>query len=234
MIQEAIILAGGLGTRLQKMVSSSPKSMALINGKPFLEYQLDFLSKNSIQQVILSVGYKNEMIRNHFKEKYDKLKIKYAIEKEPLGTGGATKNAFRYITGEEALVLNGDSIFNVDVRAFYSFFLKKKAKICLALRKMDEVCRYGTVIVNKDHRIIAFKEKTDRSIGKLINGGCYIINKSFYSDLVDHEKFSIEKDIFEKIIDSEGFFGFESNDYFIDIGIPEDYIKAQDEFKKFQ
>ena len=121
---EAIILAGGFGTRLQKVVNDKPKSMAMVNDRPFLEYLLNFLTGQDIQKVILSVGYKHEMIEDHFKDRYKHLTISYAIEEEPLGTGGGIVNALQQVNGEMAFAMNGDSMFRIDLQAMLNHHVK--------------------------------------------------------------------------------------------------------------
>ena len=135
------------------------------------------------------------------------------------------------IAGNEALVLNGDSIFKMDIYRFYQFYLEKKANILLALKKIGEASRYGSVKIDNHNRVIAFEEKSKYSENTLINAGHYIINKSFYLQFTDKRKFSIEKDVFEKMVESESIYGFVSDGYFIDIGTPKDYLKAKHEFE---
>ncbi len=234
MINEAIILAGGFGTRLKSVVKEVPKSMALINGKPFLEYQLNYLHKFGINRIVFSVGYKNEIIRSYFKSQFKSISITYALESEPLGTGGGILNAFNEIDGEEAFILNGDTMFNVKLSEFYLFHKNRDSKISLSLRFLDDVSRFGTVETDSDNRIIGFYEKSFIKTSGYINGGTYVINKNFYQNLKLGEKFSIERDCFEKIYKTEKLFGFKCEEYFLDIGIPDDFNKAQNEFKRFE
>jgi D-glycero-alpha-D-manno-heptose 1-phosphate guanylyltransferase len=231
---EAIILAGGLGTRLQSVVSDVPKSMALINNRPFLEYMLDYLIHSGIQRVVLAVGYKHEAISSHFGDRYKQLEISYSVENEPLGTGGAVRLAFWKITGDRALILNGDSMFRVDFRLMYERHIKKTADITIAMLKTDQAERFGTILVNKNNRITAFQEKNGEVKAGLINGGVYYIEKKFLMNPMFRGKFSLEKECFEPLVQRSRFFGYRSNAYFIDIGIPSDYNKAQDDFRQFK
>ena len=231
---EAVILAGGFGTRLQEVVTDVPKSMALINGRPFLEYLLDFLLLQKIEKAVLSVGYMHEAIQNHFRNKYRDLDIEYAVENEPMGTGGGIRLALWKIHGLRAVVLNGDSIFRIDIGALRDEHLKKKADATLALRKLNNTGRYGRVALNTQRRILAFEEKNGSAGPGLINGGVYIIEKAFLMDPCFRGKFSIEKDCFERYHTSSRMFGLPLKGYFLDIGIPEDYKKAQDEFAGFE
>ncbi len=232
-IREAIILAGGFGTRLKDVVSDVPKVMAPVNERPFLEYLLDYLDSNKFNHVVLSVGYKNEIIRKHFGNKYKSIKIDYAIEDKPLGTGGGIKKAFEYIRGYSALVLNGDTMFRIDMNRIFKFHFSKRSMFSIVLRELDRVDRYGTVTLDENHRIIGFEEKGKQTGPGLINGGIYLIDKNFFTTMDFPDKFSIEKDCFEKMYNFFPFYGLVSKQYFLDIGIPEDYQKAQDEFKKF-
>jgi D-glycero-alpha-D-manno-heptose 1-phosphate guanylyltransferase len=230
---EAIVLAGGFGTRLQKVVSNVPKSMAQINNRPFLEYLFDYLIFQGVSKVVISVGYKNEIISNHFKDHYKSLEVVYAVENEPLGTGGGIRLAFWKIEGPRALVMNGDSLFRADYRALLEFHLKKKADATLALRKLSDTGRYGRVTMNRTRRITGFEEKGLSAGPGYINGGVYIIDKLFLMEPEFRGRFSIEKDCFEPNTSYSRLFGFPSDDYFLDIGIPEDYARAQHEFAAF-
>lgn len=231
--QEAIILAGGFGTRLKEVVSDVPKVMAPVNGRPFLEYVLDYLEHYMIEHVVLSVGYKHEIIKSHFGYQYNSINIKYAIEDEPLGTGGAIKKAFELINDNKAFVFNGDTMFRINLVKHYDFHLSKQADFSLVLRQVNNVQRYGAVEYDDDKKITSFLEKGEKFGDGYINGGVYLINKRFFNQHQWPEKFSIEKDCFEKMVSSYSFYGMVCKQYFLDIGIPEDYNRAQDEFKEF-
>ena len=231
MITEAIILAGGFGTRLQSVVKDLPKPMADINGRPFLEYQLNYLAKYGINRVIFSVGYLSETISNHFGNSFNGIDIDYAHEENPLGTGGGILNAFHKRKTKELIVLNGDTLFEIDIESFYKKHIVSKSLFSLALRELESVDRYGSVIT-KDSIIAKFAEKGEYKGQGVINGGVYIINELFFEKAKLPQKFSMEKDVFEKLLNSFDFYGFPFSNYFIDIGIPEDYNKAKDEFKK--
>jgi D-glycero-alpha-D-manno-heptose 1-phosphate guanylyltransferase len=231
MIKEAIILAGGLGTRLRSVVNEVPKSMAPINGKPFLEHLLDFLIQKGVESFIFSVGYKSDSIQDHFHTSYQNKSIRYVTEEEPLGTGGAIKKAIAEAKTKQVLVVNGDTLFLTDVQKMYVSHQEKNADVSLALKPMYNFSRYGTVALSDKKEIIQFEEKQTREEG-LINGGVYIFNQSIFQNFDLPEKFSIEKDFFEAYASDLKLFGFEEDAYFLDIGIPEDYEKAQHEFNK--
>lgn len=219
---EAIVLAGGFGTRLQSVVRDVPKPMADIVGKPFLVYILEYLLKNNITKVVLSVGYKKELIKKYFGVKYKELNIVYSSEEVPLGTGGAIKQALTFTHGRNIIVLNGDTLFEVNLNNLMQNHIEKNADITLALKKMYDFDRYGKVLLQKN-RIMGFTEKEFTSSG-FINGGVYIIQRELFKRY--KRKFSFEHDFLEANFLQLNIFGFIESNYFIDIGIPEDYQKA--------
>ncbi len=221
---QAIILAGGFGTRLQSVVNDLPKPMASVNGKPFLCYILNQLSKFKFDKVVLAVGYIKEAIISYFKDEYRGMKIVYSIEDSPLGTGGCIKKALNLIDDDYCYIINGDTYFNIDFTK-----LNKPRDILIACKYLENFSRYGTVEI-KDGKIVKFNEKEYREKG-YINGGIYLIRKNLISQFDLNDKFSLEKDFFEKYIGTLSIDAFCSDDYFIDIGIPEDYFKAQEDFK---
>ncbi|MBP1991145.1 nucleotidyltransferase family protein [Paenibacillus eucommiae] len=226
---EAIVLAGGKGTRLQTVISDVPKPMALIKGKPFLCYILDELSHQGFSKVIISVGYKKELIIDYFGEDYRNLKIQYAEEFEPLGTGGAIKKALELTSEANLFVLNGDTYFDVDYKSLMKQQIESKADLTIVLKEMKNIDRYGTV-VTEGSRVVKFNEKQPAATGK-INGGIYLLKRYIFKQLDLPEKFSFESDFMQVYYDKLEFFGYISDGYFIDIGIPEDYYKAQKELK---
>lgn len=235
MIKEAIILAGGLGTRLQPVLGNTPKPMALINGNPFLHYVFHYLRFYKVPRVILSVSPMTRSIEEYFGNKYHGIELIYSYETEPLGTGGGVKLALQKCSSDTVLVLNGDTLFSVDLNQLSTFHIKNNAQITLALKYYDEIGRFGKVNIDHRFRITGFEEKKgDISKSGYINGGVYLINLPLFSSINFPNTFSIEKDFFEKYLEHINFLGFVSNKYFIDIGIPEDYLRAQNEFKTYQ
>ncbi len=213
---QAIVLAGGLGTRLRSVVQDLPKPMAPINGKPFLVFVLEYLKKQGITEIILSVSYKHELIQEYFKDEFYGMKIHYNIEKELLGTGGAIKDALKFVKNE-AYVLNGDTFFDIDLKKL----ILSNGKICIVLKQMQNFDRYGTVNVDEQGFVTSFEEKVFKKEG-LINGGIYLIKKDIFDKFSLKEKFSFE-DFLQKNhkilkIQTRIF-----DDYFVDIGVPEDY-----------
>lgn len=227
MTNEAIILAGGFGTRLASVVDV-PKPMAPINDVPFLVYILNYLSKHNISNVHLAVGYKRQIIIDYFGEEYNSLKLNYVVEDTPLGTGGAVKQALSKVSSDEVFIINGDTFFDVDLEKMYEHFISCNATVSLALKPMQKFDRYGVVDIESDDRIKAFKEKKYCENGA-INGGIYLLKSDIFNELSFPQQFSLEQDYFDKYCAERDFYGFISDTYFIDIGIPSDYKKAQEE-----
>ena len=159
MIREAIVLAGGFGTRLQTVVKEVPKPMAPVAGKPFLQYILDYLIAHKVTHVVLAVGYLRETIIDYFGDNYQSLSITYAVEENPLGTGGGILNACKQIKGDNVFVINGDTFFDVDLVELSAFHETNNALLTVALKNMKKFDRYGTVETDNDGRIVGFLEK---------------------------------------------------------------------------
>ena len=225
---EAIVLAGGFGTRLQTVVKDVPKPMAEINGFPFLKYLLDSLNQQGVTRVILSVGYKQEIIKDYFQDRYLDMTIFYASEDSPLGTGGAIIEALKLTTNNEVYVLNGDTFFDVDLKAMQRFHKETNADISLATKVMQDFDRYGTVKIEA-RRVVGFEEKQYQTKG-FINGGIYLIKKAVFDPFELNTKFSFESDFLEKKLQQLMVTAFKSDGYFIDIGIPDDYYHASTVF----
>lgn len=229
MTQQAVILAGGLGTRLRDVVSDRPKVMASVHGRPFLSYQFDYLIQQGIKQVVVSTGYLGEMIVAHFGNSYKGLSISYAQEKTAQGTGGGLLLASGGLKGK-AFMLNGDSLFRIPLADLDRAYQMHRPSAVLALRKVDEAGRYGRVETDSTNRIIAFREKDTAGGEGLINGGIYLMEVEWLQRMAPSESFSIEKEIFTLLAPRGNFIGLPFDDYFIDIGIPEDYKRACNEF----
>jgi D-glycero-alpha-D-manno-heptose 1-phosphate guanylyltransferase len=230
---QAVILAGGLGTRLREVVRDRPKPLAELDGKPFLEYQIDFLKKYCITDLIICVGYLSEKIENHFLDGTDYgVSIAYSREEELLGTGGALKNAMDLLH-EQFFVLNGDTLFLINLFEMEKFHEYELADATLALTKVNDPSRYGSVIIDHNDRgnhILSFSENsTSRT---LINAGIYIMNKELFchSDLPD--RFSFENYFLPKIIQTSRVCGFvDECAYFVDIGTATGYRRLEEDIK---
>jgi len=229
-ITQSIILAGGLGTRLRSVVSDLPKCMAPVNGRPFLAYVVDHLKKEGIDKFIFSVGYKHKAILAFVNKEYSKSGIDFSVEEEPLGTGGAIKLACKKSNEKNVLVVNGDTLFKIKLKQLDFFHNKINADCTLSLKPMQNFDRYGVVELAADSSITDFKEKQHYKDG-LINGGVYALNVQSLLREKLPDKFSFEKDYLEKFVNQRRFFGVIQDEYFIDIGIPEDYQRAEIEFK---
>jgi D-glycero-alpha-D-manno-heptose 1-phosphate guanylyltransferase len=227
MTNQAIILAGGFGTRLTT-VQDVPKPMALINDVPFLQILLDDLLMKGISKFYLAVGYKYEVIMDYFGTSYMGCKIEYVIESTPLGTGGAIKQALEQVDSDNVFVFNGDTFFDVDIELMLKQHVENNPEVTLALKPFVNFDRYGTVDVNDDLRITKFTEKQFCKQG-VINGGIYLMKTNLFEGLDYPDQFSLEQDYFEKYCSDKQLEGFIDEGYFIDIGIPEDYKKAQEE-----
>lgn len=229
---EAIVLAGGLGTRLKSELNDLPKPMALINGKPFLSILLKNLILSGFDRIILSVGYRSDIIENYFGSRFKGCELIYSYEETPLGTGGAFKKALKLALAQDVFLINGDTLALIDYNSMFKFHLKNNSKVTISLKEMNKIERYGVVTVTNNNIINSFMEKSRYDRG-LVSLGSYIINKSTFLSYVFKNKFSLETDFFERFYKKILFLGFVSNSYFIDIGIPEDFYKAQFELGVF-
>lgn len=226
----AIILAGGLGTRLQSLVHDRPKPMALIHDRPFLEYLLDYWISQGVGHFILSVGYKHEAIIYHFGKRYQNAKLDYVIESSPLGTGGGLLLAIKKIRKDQRfLLLNGDSYFAVNLQRLNDFAEQHNTDWCFSLFSTTDHKRYLGLELTADGRISAWK-KSETSLLSWANGGVYLVHPrglDTYQFISDYKPISLENDIFPQALAADqAFFGVPYSDTFIDIGIPDDYIRA--------
>jgi len=264
-IKEAIVLAGGLGTRLRSVIPDLPKCMAPVAGQPFLSWLIDYFVGQGIEKFIFALGYKHEDFEDFLRGRLapvgaasagsgagdvvskhgaggGKASYVLSVENEPLGTGGAIRLACGKASERNVMVLNGDTFFGIDLHQLSSFHENQAADCTLCLRPMENFDRYGVVELGPDRRIVDFREKQFYKTG-LINGGVYALNVARFleespdvnlsvgslPDATLPEKFSLEKDWLEKIHGSRKICGFVQDEYFIDIGIPEDYERAQRE-----
>lgn len=228
MIKEAIILAGGLGTRLKEAVPDLPKCMAPILAKPFIGYLVDYLQQQGIEKFIFSLGYKSNIVEQYLNTQYSHLNLVFSVETAPLGTGGAIKLACKHVAGKTVMVLNGDTFFYADIQQLASFHNIRESECTLALKPMKNIERYGLVEIDSDNCIQSFKEKQYYKEG-LINGGVYTLQVANFLQKELPDSFSFEKDFLERFVIASTFYGLIQDKYFIDIGIPEDFERAQTE-----
>ncbi len=225
-VTEAIVLAGGLGTRLRSVVSDIPKAMAPIAGQPFLAYLLQFLEAQGIARVVLAVGYRNDAILDFFGSRHQGLQLLYSVEDEPLGTGGALQRALPHIDGAFAFVLNGDTFLRLNYPAMAATLQQQPdARLIVALRQVPDAGRYGAVKVERG-RIQGFTARGTAGPG-LINAGCYLVARDIFERYPMPTKFSFEADFLEARVTALRPLAFECDAPFIDIGIPEALAEAQ-------
>lgn len=227
---QAIILAGGLGTRLRGAVPDLPKCMAPVNGEPFLTYVIRHLLANGIEKFIFSLGYRHEAIESFLKERFATINYISVIENEPLGTGGAIQLACEHASEENVLIVNGDTLFKIPIDELFHLHTKQNAECTIALKPMQNFDRYGAVEINNKNIVQRFREKHFYKEG-LINGGVYVLNVPAFLAKELGAKFSFEKNYLEIFCKENKMAGNIQQGYFIDIGIPEDFEIAQQELK---
>lgn len=227
---ECIILAGGLGTRLSGVIGSLPKCMAAVAGKPFLHHLFEYLGSQQCRRIVLSLGFRHEQVIDWLDQHQWPFAIDYVIEKEPLGTGGGIALAAAEIAADDFVVVNGDTMFRVDLPLIMNHHREKAAAATIALKEMHHFDRYGVVVTDDNGCIRSFEEKQYRDQG-MINGGIYILNREALTRKPLPERFSFEKDYLEQYVGEGRFYGCRSDAYFIDIGVPEDYSRAQADFQ---
>lgn len=213
-----LVLCGGLGTRLRS-VTDAPKVMVDIEGEPFLDFLLKYLVKQGARRIILCAGYKAESLVEHYQQKFSDVEILFSIEPEPLGTGGAFKNAAKLLKSDCFFGLNGDCFTPINYAAFLSFYEEKKASGALVALKIEDGKDFGTIEMNDKDEIEAFKEKIETEEAQYINAGIYCFDAAVM-DQMPEGKFSIEYDFFPKMI-GNSFYGFKTEAPFIDIGTPD-------------
>ena len=231
-VYEAIILAGGFGTRLRESVPDLPKPMAPIADKPFLAWQLDYLMQLGVSRFILSVGYKAQTIRDYFGNEYQGAAIVYVEETEPLGTGGAIQYALTKATHERVFVFNGDTLCETDLSRLRALNINNQKGVGIVVKQVDNAGRYGAITINQaDGLVSTFGEKSSSSPG-LINAGIYDIPNTLFERITVKAPFAFEKEIIEKLV-LKNLYAHEAGEFFIDIGIPDDFMKAQYLIPKF-
>ncbi len=222
---QAVILAGGLGTRLRPIVSNLPKPMAPVGGRPFLEYLLDNLLKQGISHVVLAVGYLRDVIINHFGNSWHGLTLGYSIEAEPLGTGAALRQAVLDMPDAPTVVMNGDTWLDLDLKSMFEVHQHSGADITVAVHHVADVARYGAVAVQGD-RIVGFYEKGSSGAG-WINAGVYLLLPGLFNKLILPNAFSFECDVLVRYVREFKLCAFRTRGCFIDIGVPQDYQLAE-------
>lgn len=227
---EAIILAGGRGTRLQAALPDLPKPLAPIGGRPFLTLLLDYLDQQGFRRIHLSIGYRGQAIMDVIGHVHGNMELHYVREDSPLGTGGALRKALMETRDSPVFALNGDTFFALDYRAMWTQHGESGAGLTVALRHAPDTTRYGRV-ETQGSRIVSFREKGEAGEG-WINGGIYLLNRELFDGHALPETFSFEQDFLQRYRERLAPRAFLSDAYFIDIGIPEDYRRAQKEIPR--
>ncbi len=227
------ILAGGFGTRLKECVSDKQKVLADVGGKPFMDYILNQFSHAGISKCILCTGYLSHQVEDHYGSNFNRMKLVYSAEKEPLGTAGAIVNAKEYIDTEYIIVANGDSYLDVNLAEFTKSYIDSGVDAMILLKELDNVARYGKIVIDKNNIIRNFIEKSGNKEEGVINAGIYYLKKSFIDSISPEGCISFEKDLFPTTVKQEQLIGIPCKEVFIDIGVPESYKYAQHLAKKF-
>lgn len=233
---QAVILAGGYGTRLRPLTLTMPKPLIPVFGRSVLEHQISLLKTHGFSHIILCLNYRAREIINHFRKYPVKgVRIDFTVEPVPYGTAGAVKNAEKYLTTDFFCVLNGDVLMDVNAGKVVSFFKKMKAKAVLVLKKVNDPSHYGLVLKDEKMRILQFLEKPsmdqmDRAVSKTINAGFYVLDKSVLSTIPQRSFHSFERDVFPALLSrKEPLYGYPDAFYWIDIGTPDKYFQAHED-----
>jgi NDP-sugar pyrophosphorylase family protein len=225
-IRNCLVLAGGLGTRLRSAVADRPKVLAEIRGRPFLAYLLDRLSQGGIRRVILCTGYRGEQVEAAFGSRFGALELVYSREPEALGTGGALRHAASLLEPGPALVLNGDSFCEVDYQGLAAWHRERGACGSLALTRVEDPRRYGSVETDADGRVTRFVEKHQAAGPGWINAGVYVLGRELLESIPEGRAISLEREVFPAWI-GRGLHACRCGGRFLDIGTPESYAEAE-------
>lgn len=225
-MREAIVLAGGAGTRLRHLIPDLPKPMAPIGKRPFLEILLGHLASHGVDRVVLSLGYMAEKIRTHFGNSFNGMQVAYVVEDRPLGTGGAIRLAMECCQEDHVFVFNGDTFLDLEIETVDRFWSINRHPVVVG-REVVDTARYGRLIVEHG-RLTGFSEK-ELPVPGLINAGCYVLNKGQLDHYLTGSAFSFETDYLEKVLPSMLVDVYVTSGYFVDIGVPTDYYRAQEE-----
>jgi D-glycero-alpha-D-manno-heptose 1-phosphate guanylyltransferase len=230
--KEALILAGGLGTRLRSVVSDRPKPVAEVAGRPFLERLLEQLERYGYTRAVLCVGYQADQIRSRLGDRFGAVDLAYSSENTPLGTAGALRQAADRVAGDDILAMNGDSFCDMDLSAFADAHRRFTGTATVAVLHRDDRSRAGTVDLDANGRVIAFQSRPTTASAGLINAGVYAFRREALLSIAPGRKLSLEEDVFPAWADGGSLFGWRVGADFIDIGTPETYRAAQSFFTK--
>jgi len=223
---DVVILCGGIGSRLAKIVNDRPKPMAEINRQPFLDILIDYFCGFGLRRFVLCTGYMSKLIQNHYSQKKGSLEFVVSNEQTALGTAGSIKNAERFIQSEPFLVANGDSFCSVDLAEFYDFHLSRRALMSMVVVESEDTTSSGLVTLNCSQRITSFEEKKPQNQTGYINAGIYLFRKKILSLIPENTRYSLEYDLFPRLTNLDSF-AFVCREELIDIGTPERYEWAR-------
>jgi len=229
-MNELVLLAGGIGSRLNAELNGLPKVLAPVGGHPFVDILLRYYISKGFNRFIFSLGYQHELVIRHLEEYHAELQMQFVIDPYPLGTGGALVNAMTNCTGENVFVINADTYFEIDVASALAFHHAHCGECTIILKQMEDCSRYGAVKTDIAGRVVGFVEKGDNGPG-YINGGAYVFNKTMFCADMPTAPFSLEKDYLTAGYREKIFFGLPQDGFFIDIGIPEDLERANKEIR---
>jgi NDP-sugar pyrophosphorylase family protein len=225
---KAIILVGGQGTRMRPLTDHLPKNIVPLCGTPFLTYQIEFLKKANIREIVFSIGYRPKDIRKVYGDgRRLGVKIHYALEKEPLGTAGAIKNSEKFVKGHPVVVLNGDILTDIPLKEMIAFHYRKKNMATLGLFRVEDPTAYGLVLLDKNFRIVRFleKPKPEEVVTDTINAGVYIFEPEVLDRIPSGIPYSAERALFPGLLEAKSSFGgFVWSGYWQDIGTPRKYL----------
>ncbi len=227
-VEECIVLAGGKGTRLRSVVSDVPKPLAPVAGRPFIAWLLDRLARQGIRHTILATGYLAEQVELAVGQRWNGMAISYSCERAPLGTGGAIRLACKHLNEPSCHVVNGDTYLEYSLRPLEHVVEEMNASMGMVLAPVDDVSRYGAVVVS-NQRAVGFSEKGQQGPG-LINGGCYLLTERAINSMPATSRFSFEQDVLVPAVEKSDIAVIDGAEKFIDIGVPEDYARAQSIF----
>jgi D-glycero-alpha-D-manno-heptose 1-phosphate guanylyltransferase len=230
-VTEAVILVGGKGTRLQSVVNDRPKPMAVVGGRPFVEWLLLLLRVQGVRRVVFCTGYMGETIASHFGDGRDwNMEFAYSHEPGLLGTGGSIRSALARLRSSCFFALNGDSYCPVDLTRIESVHSARRARATLWCTRVDDVSRFGSVEIDSTGAILAFREKAPRKRPGLVNAGVYALEREVVADIPEGSEVSLESDIFPGLI-GDGLYAVVGDGELLDIGTPEAYAAAETFFE---
>ncbi len=229
---DVVLLCGGLGTRLKRIIQDRPKPMAEINRRPFLDILIDYAFGYGFRRFILCTGYKGDVVRKYYETKDSHALFLFSEEQESLGTGGAIKNAELHIQSDVFMVMNGDSFCDLNILDFLNYHDSKKAFASIALVEKEKSLDCGVVRIDGNSRITCFHEKVETDDMSLVSAGVYLFKKEVLSLVPAHKKYSLEFDLFPALVRERSVYGFRTNQQLIDIGTPERYELAKKIFNR--